>query len=254
VNSADALLVQLAAADAAARPKRPPFFFAKAGGMTQTVSHPGFTEDQIACEEADILDLEEAAYLRFHPSERGIVFDVTDAGRKRAGELEHAFHSGTGGLDSVDHALDWSTRVLPTLSAAARAYSRAPSPLGVRTGAVLEELASDADEGAVTIVLEELVRSGYLEETLSADQLPGPAAVRLTEKGLQVTAGWPTASGEVALDRLITMIEQQIEAATTEDQRSRWENLRDGVAGVGRDVLVGVLTAAAQAGARSAGI
>src|SRR5207247_1973180 len=87
MNSADVLLVQLWAADQAARPKRPPFLFAKTGGMKQAVSHPGFSNGEIDCEEADILDLEEAGYLRFHQRDRGITFDVTSAGRRRAAEL-----------------------------------------------------------------------------------------------------------------------------------------------------------------------
>jgi DNA-binding PadR family transcriptional regulator len=218
--------------------------------MKQSVSHAGFPDHEIAAEEADIRDLEEAGYLRFHPSNHGIIFDVSSAGRKRAEELEHAFTAVSGGVDTADHALEWSTHVLPILSAAARAYSRAPSPLGAHTGTIMEELAPDADEETVMRVLDELVRAGYLEETLGTDQLPGPAAVRLTEKGLQVTAGWPTASGEIALDRLLAVIEQRIDAAETDDERSRWERLRDGVTGVGRDVLVGVLTTTVNAAAK----
>jgi hypothetical protein len=250
MDSANALLVQLAAADAAVRPKRPQFLFIKAGGMTQSVSHPGFPDGEIACEEADIFDLEDGGYLRFHSTDRGIVFDVTTAGRRRAAELDHAHRASAGG--PVDqHALDWSTRVLPVLNALARAYSHAPSAIGVRTEAVVEELEADSDTDSVALVLDELVRAGYLEETLGADQLPGPASSRLTEKGLQVTAGWPSASGEVALDRLLTVIEERIEASTTEEERSKWERLRDGLAGVGRDVIVGVLTTTVNAAAKN---
>lgn len=231
---------------------RPQFLLAKAGGMSQTVTHPGLPDDEIPCEEAEVLDLEQAGYLRFHSTERGIIFDVTRAGRRRAVEFDGAHQASAGGLVE-QHALDWSSRVLPVLNALARAYSRAPSSLGVRTEVIVEELGPDADDHLVALTLEELGRAGYLEETLGGDQLPGPAASRLTEKGLQVTAGWPTASGEVALDRLLAMIEQRIEAATTEEERSKWKRLRDGVAGVGRDVFVGVLTATVSAAAKNAG-
>jgi hypothetical protein len=251
MRSSELLLIQLANADAAVRPNRPQFLFAKAGGMSQTVSHPGLPDDEIRCEEADI-DLEDLGYLRFHSSERGIIFDVTEAGRRRAAELDSAHRASAGG--PVDeHALDWSSRVLPILNAVARAYSRAPSSLGVRTESIVEELGPDADSHMVALTLEELDRAGYLEETLGSDQLPGPAASRLTEKGLQVTAGWPAASGEVALDRLLAMIDQRIDAATSDEERSRWERLRDGVLGVGRDVFVGVLTATISAAAKDAG-
>jgi len=250
MDSANALLVRLANADAAVRPKRPQFLFIKSGGMTQRVSHPGLPDDGIACEEADILDLEDSGYLRFHASDRGIVFDVTAGGRRRATELDLVHRASAGGLVN-QHALDWSTRVLPVLNALARAYSRAPSPIGIGTEAIVEELDADGDTNSVALVLGELVRTGYLEETLGADQLPGPASSRLTEKGLQVTAGWPSASGDVAFDRLLTVIEERIEASTTDEERSKWERFRDEVAGVGRDVIVGVLTTTVNAAAKN---
>lgn len=249
VDSAHALLMRLVEADAAVRPDRPQFLFTKAGGGSHTVSHPGLPDGEIPCQEADILDLEESRYLRFHPSDRGIIFDVTGSGRRRAAELELSTKASAGGL--IDkHVLDWTSRVLPVLNALARAYSRAPSPMGVRTHAVVGELGADADGYSVALTLGELVRAGYLEETLGADQATGPLSSRLTEKGLQVTAGWPSASGEVALDRLLTVIEERIAASTTAEERSNWERLRDGVLGIGRDVFVGVLTATVNSAAK----
>ena len=91
-------------------------------------------------------------------------------------------------------------------------------------------------------MLNDLVRARYLEETLGTDQHVGPAWCRLDEKGLQVIAGWPASSGEAAFERLITLIDERIDTASTEEERSKWQRLRDGIAGVGRDVIVGVLT------------
>jgi DNA-binding MarR family transcriptional regulator len=238
--------MQLAGADQARRPARDPFLFTKAGGMTQTVTHPGFPEEEIPCEEADVLDLEAEGFIRSRPSDRGLIFDLTPAGLRRAAELNQAYRASAGG--PVDqHLLDWSSRVLPVLNAHAQAYSRARSTLGASTDAVLEELGPNADPDTVALTLAELVRTGYLEETLGSDQSPGPISSRPTEKGLQVTAGWPTDSGEVALERLLAVIEQQIEGATSEEERSKWKRLRDGVAGVGRDVFVNALTTAVNA-------
>lgn len=98
MSSADDLLVQLTNADIAVRPERPQFLVTKAGGMTQTVTHPGLPNDETPCEEADVLDLEEAGYLRFHSAERGIIFDVTIAGRRRATALDLAYRASAGGL------------------------------------------------------------------------------------------------------------------------------------------------------------
>jgi hypothetical protein len=251
MNSADALLVQLAGADAAVRPNRPQFFFTQAGAGSQTVTHPGFPDDEIPCQKADILDLKESGYLRFHSTEGGITFDVTTEGHERAAQLDQATRAAAGGSVEL-HALDWTTRVLPVLQAAARAYSRTPSQLGVRTEDVVEELGSKIDQDATALALDELVRAGYLEETMGGDQLPGPGWSRLTEKGLQVTAGWPSASGEIALDRLLKVIEERIEA-TTGEERSKWERLRDGIADVGRGVLVAVLTESVNAAAKQVG-
>jgi hypothetical protein len=143
---------------------------------------------------------------------------------------------------SSENVLDWETRALPVLRAVAQAYSKQPNHLGVSSEAVLAELGADADPYAVGLVLNDLVRASYIEETLGTDQHVGPAWCQLAEKGLQVTAGWPASSGEAAFGRLISLIDERIEAAPTEEERSKWKRLRDGIADVGRDVLVGVLT------------
>lgn len=97
--------------------------------------------------------------------------------------------------------------------------------MGVRTEDVVDELGADADADATALALGELVRAAYLEETMGADQLPGPAQCRLTEKGLQVTAGWPSSSGEVALERLLAVINERIDSAGTPDERLKWERI-----------------------------
>jgi len=249
VNSADALLIQLAAADEAVRPRHP-FLFAKTGGMKQSVAHPGFPEVEIACQEPDILELQDAGYIRVDPTAtRATLFYVTREGLGRAAQLERAHTASTGGSTDAQ-ALDWDSRVLPVLEAVARAYSRAPSDLGVSLEGVAEELGYKTDTYNLSLVLDELVRAGYLEETMGVEQLPGPAWCRLREKGLQVTAGWPSASGETAFERLLAIVDERIRSADSDEERSKWERLRDGVAGVGRDVLVGVLTTAANAAAK----
>ena len=67
-------------------------------------------------------------------------------------------------------------------------------------------------------------RTDYLEETLGGEQLPGPEWCRLT-----------------------AIVDERIDDATDDEERSKWENFRDGVLGVGRDVMVGVMTTAANA-------
>jgi hypothetical protein len=150
VDRADALLVQLAAAEAA-RPDGIAFLFTKTFGG-ETVSHPGLPDAEIPCHEADLLELEAAGYLRRRPEAGDFVFDVTSEGRRRARQLDHASRASAGGLVGED-PLDWTVRVLPTLEAVGRAYSRAPSPMGVRTEDVVAELGDDADAYATALVV-----------------------------------------------------------------------------------------------------
>jgi hypothetical protein len=248
MDSADALLIQLAKADAAARPNRPQFLFVRTFGG-ETVSHPGLPDEEIPCQEADILDLEEAGYLRFHPSQRGIIFDVTSEGRRRASQLESA--SEARAIAPVgDNPLDWSKRVLPVLEAIGRLYADADPALGVGIKRLADELGLDPDDEELGRVVYELSQTGYLNATLDGDQALTPLFFRLEEKGLKVVAGWPTDAGADLLARLLVLIDQRIAAAESPDERSKWERLRDGVLGVGRDVAAEVLAALATGAVR----
>jgi hypothetical protein len=152
-------------------------------------------------------------------------------------------------LDRIIYRLGAGERAARPERSRPRLLSRAVAD-GRRTDAVIDELGADAEGYSVALTFGEPVRAGYLEETLGADQATGPLSSRLTEKGLQVTAGWPSASGEVALDRLLTVIEERIAASTSAEERSKWERPRDGVLGIGRDVFVHVLTASVNAAAK----
>jgi hypothetical protein len=59
----------------------------------------------------------------------------------------------------------------------------------------------------------------------------------ITGLGLTASGAWP--SPETLADRLIAAVEQGLANATTDDERSRWRKLRDGLASAGRDVVVG---------------
>ncbi len=80
------------------------------------------------------------------------------------------------------HPFDWEGRVLPVLQAVGRASAHAQPELGVSVDMIRGELdGRDALETAV--ILDELCRASYLEQTLDTDQVPGRAWCRLAEKG-----------------------------------------------------------------------
>src|SRR5204862_4731270 len=119
VSTGDDLLMALVRADADARPERPRFAFVK-GINVEAVLHPNWSAD-VPCAEADLLDLEDAGFLRMDRSGKTLTFDVTEKGRKRAAQLESATRASAGGL--VDSAFPaWERDVLPVLFAGGRAY------------------------------------------------------------------------------------------------------------------------------------
>jgi hypothetical protein len=143
--------------------------------------------------------------------------------------------------------VEWAEEVLPVLQAVHRAYPRREPETGVTPAQVNQELGRSADDRRTGEVLYELVRTGYLvggPTPLDSSRI-GPLFVQLSEKGLQVTAGWPASSGEAAYGRLLTLLNQQIETTSSPEEHSRLERFRDEAVGVGRGVLVQVLGDAA---------
>ncbi len=57
----------------------------------------------------------------------------------------------------------------------------------------------------------------------------------VSEKARRAVGAWP--SPEALALRLVEAVEQGLAAAITEDERSRWRKLRDGMTGAGTAVL-----------------
>jgi hypothetical protein len=248
MNEVDALLLALADADAEQRPERPEFLVLPGFSPLSSVpvQHPALPED-FRCATQAIDELDDRGYVRrraLGPAQ--FAFSVTEAGLLHAGRLKAAADPDGGAV----HGVDWDNVVLPVLQAVGRAYPQARPGLGVSLQMVNIELGKDEGDLSTAHTLDELVRTDYLEETITTDNLPGPGWCRLREKGLQVTAGWPTSSGETALARLLAIVDERIASAADDEERSRWERFRDGILGIGRDGLVGVMTTAANAAAK----
>lgn len=88
--------------------------------------------------------------MRVTSRQGGIVFYLTPAGRRRAGQLDLSNAALAGG-PVEQHALDWTGRVLQVLEAVERIYSPGHSPMGVRTEEVAAELGADAQSSGAQL-------------------------------------------------------------------------------------------------------
>jgi hypothetical protein len=264
----EALLRTLVAASVAVRPERERFRVQRleshAGPL---LLHSGFellgeTEPR-TCNREDLEDLHAQGLIRLKKEKRSVQargrlprtyweewhFDVTDAGFEKV-ELEQraAAESERIGQDGASVSYDWKTEGLPVLQAVSTASESADVDLGVSAKTINELLGRQPDDPRTDRILTMLVRGDYVGQTIRA--MGSSGFFQVTEKGLQVTAGWPSGAPEATYTRLLELIDERLDEAVSEEERSRWQRLRDGVVGVGRDVAVDVLSAAAQTGLR----
>jgi DNA-binding PadR family transcriptional regulator len=176
------------------------------------------------------------------------LFDVTDAGlQKTEREQRAAAEADRDAPKGASGAFDWETEALPVLQAVYAASGSADPDLGMSETTINEVLGREPDDARTARVLTMLIRGDYLDTTI---ETMGSRNVQITEKGLQVTAGWLSGAPDAAYTRLLALIDKHVEEAASDEERSKWQRLRDAVVGVGRDVAVEVLSAAAQTGLR----
>jgi hypothetical protein len=64
------------------------------------------------------------------------------------------------------------------------------------------------------------------------------------ERGLQETMGWPTpADDQTSAELLLRLLDQRIASAPTEEERTRFQRLRNAAADTGQGILSEVLAA-----------
>jgi hypothetical protein len=144
--------------------------------------------------------------------------------------------------------LDWGEDVRPVLEAAYEAWcveARETAAMGrsepwVTTENVNTKLGRQPDDSHTEMVLKHLERGGYL--TADRDIRDVSLEITFTEKGLQYVAGWPGTPEDAMLSRFVAAVREQIETATTPEERSAWQKLLSGLTEVPRGVMVGVLT------------
>lgn len=132
----------------------------------------------------------------------------------------------------------WYARDLPVLEACVSLVDENPG-----IGATVPELsaASGVTEDGVKAALRALEAAGLIG-VLWGLTSEGVSVPRVAGEARRLAGAWPTP--ETAADRLVAALEAQIAATTEPEERGRLELLLAGVAGVGRDVLVAVLSKA----------
>ena len=264
-RSADEVLTELVRADRALREEQgdqASFRFVSPYSRQPRLRHNGFhlagQDGTLQVARQEIEELHAAGFIRVdvrktrmpasgevkaYTHEKWLI-DVTPDGAARVDLLERA----AGDERAEDHIagpeLEWATNVLPVLQAARQAAEAAPVDTGASQDAVNEPLGREAGDEVTARVLHELEQADYIRETLEIGQGVGPARFVLTEKALQVVAGWPGGGADAAYERLVALLEERIAAAATPEERSRWERARDAVLSIGRDVLVELLAGA----------
>jgi hypothetical protein len=145
----------------------------------------------------------------------------------------------------------WSDEILPVLEAAHRVSLRNLTDPFISVAAVDDELGREANDPRTARALHDLAETGYFDVTTSpAMGSITPAIFRLSEKALQIVAGWPSIGGESFFTRMLAELDERVAAASTTEERTRLERLRDGLVGVGRDVFTNVVSAAAEGAVR----
>lgn len=102
-------------------------------------------------------------------------------------------------------------------------------------------LTRDRSERELYNIFQQIKRGGYADVHFAGGM--SIAFVQPTEKGLQLTHGWPVpGDGEVVA--LLRLLDASINSpATPEEERTRLKRLRDAASDVSQSVLTGLLSA-----------
>jgi DNA-binding MarR family transcriptional regulator len=133
----------------------------------------------------------------------------------------------------------WFSRDLPVLDAAVHLVDAAafahPSAheLAERTGLELDQ---------VLTALRALEQAGLIAVTFTMGGGRNSHVDAISGEARQLVGAWPSA-GAIA-SRLVAELERRADAASSDEERSKWRRLLDSVLGLGREVVVDVAAAA----------
>lgn len=131
----------------------------------------------------------------------------------------------------------WHSRELPLLVEVARRLEESRGYVPTQEAGVTAGLTPEQTERAVVALADAGLVAGINE--------PGVIGLEVVSKvspeARRLVGLWP--SEDAAADRLLAALDALVERASDPDERSRLLKVRDGLAGAGRDVVVGVATA-----------
>jgi hypothetical protein len=137
--------------------------------------------------------------------------------------------------------LDWQRDVLPVLRATYDLMDEHQDDFLQGDDLMARLVTEDRDPDALYRIFTQIKRGGYADVEFAGAMTV--AFVQPTEKGLQVTRGWPV-PGQGDVEALVRLVDQRIASPDTpEDERTRLESLRAAVGNVSQTVLSSILSA-----------
>jgi len=226
-------------------------FYSQAMGAGETIEHPE-KEGRIPVKLGALLELKDLGLIGFREIQHGGMIRLTGPGRAKVAELAEVEAARRGATfipaEAKGMAFDWQGEVLPVLKAAVAANEHAQAHRGIMAAAINAQLGRDQNDPRTGRILEKLVEAKYLIPKLTADQAVGPLSVDLAPKALELLAGWPTDRGDIALGRLLQLLEERIEATEDPLDKTRLRGVVESVKNVGESVMARLLTEAVLGG------
>lgn len=140
----------------------------------------------------------------------------------------------------TDEMLDneWATTDRPILRAAVQLFQATP---GMPPGAGdIQRVTGHSNQELAAAMMR--LDGPYLEVNWFNHVAPIFKITAVHERALVELGVWPSAAS--LADEVMDLIEQHIaDSSTSPEERTRWEKMRDGIGGGGKDLFVGVLGA-----------
>jgi len=220
------------------------FWFSGAlGDAGVTIQHPAFGEEERPLDTGDLGELEALGLVAvdWRSEVEGHARPTADGKREvqEQRRMEGAIRTDSSDTPSGESGIGWND-TLPVLKAVVDLYPGASPGFGVSQDQVNEHLGRKKGDLDTSRKFEMLQRAEYVDGLLDTDQTPGPLMAVPTEKALSLLAGWPT-SGAAAVEKLLSILDERIDATPDEEQKGKLRALRDSVVDIGEGVVAEVL-------------